>query len=112
MAITDANLCLGRILPEYFPKIFGDSEDQPLDKAGSSAAFDKLTEEINEFNAGVKAGIYILAITGLKGKNFEGVTGEKEKREKKKRKEGGRRGNCSKTEGKYSYFVSMFNTGP
>jgi len=54
LAITDANLCLGRILPEYFPKIFGDSEDQPLDKAGSSAAFDKLTEEINEFNAGVK----------------------------------------------------------
>jgi len=50
LAITDANLCLGRILPEYFPKIFGKSEDQPLDRAGSVAAFDKLTVEINEFD--------------------------------------------------------------
>ena len=31
LAITDANLILGRILPEYFPKIFGPSEDEPLD---------------------------------------------------------------------------------
>ena len=31
LTITDANLLLGRLLPEYFPKIFGPSEDQPLD---------------------------------------------------------------------------------
>ena len=30
-ATTDANLVLGRILPEFFPKIFGKTEDQPLD---------------------------------------------------------------------------------
>lgn len=28
LAITDANLLLGRLLPEYFPKIFGETEDQ------------------------------------------------------------------------------------
>ena len=50
LAITDANLCLGRILPEYFPKIFGPSESEPLDKAGTLAAFDALTAEINEFD--------------------------------------------------------------
>ena len=50
LAITDANLCLGRILPEYFPKIFGPTEDQPLDRAGSIAAFENLTKEINEFD--------------------------------------------------------------
>ena len=51
LAITDANLCLGRILPEYFPKIFGPTEDQPLDRAGSIAAFEKLTKDINEFDS-------------------------------------------------------------
>merc|ERR1719392_18559 len=50
LAITDANLCLGRILPEYFPKIFGPTEDQPLDRAGSIAAFETLTSEINNFD--------------------------------------------------------------
>ena len=32
IALTDANLVLGRILPEYFPHIFGKNESEPLDK--------------------------------------------------------------------------------
>ena len=32
LAVTDANLVLGRILPEYFPHIFGPDEKMPLDK--------------------------------------------------------------------------------
>ncbi|KFV64783.1 5-oxoprolinase, partial [Dryobates pubescens] len=31
LTVTDANLCLGRLLPEFFPRIFGPGEDQPLD---------------------------------------------------------------------------------
>jgi len=50
LAITDANLCLGRIIPSYFPNIFGKTEDQPLDKSATLAAFDKLTDEIYHFN--------------------------------------------------------------
>ncbi|XP_026467050.1 5-oxoprolinase-like [Ctenocephalides felis] len=49
LTITDANLVLGRILPEYFPKIFGPDENLPLDKDASLAAFQKLTNEINEY---------------------------------------------------------------
>ncbi|XP_068721716.1 5-oxoprolinase-like isoform X1 [Montipora capricornis] len=49
LAVTDANLVLGRILPEFFPKIFGKTEDLPLDFDGSWAAFKKLTEEVNKF---------------------------------------------------------------
>ena len=48
LAITDANLLLGRILPEYFPKIFGPNEDQSLDKDGSVKAFEKLGKLVNE----------------------------------------------------------------
>merc|ERR1719474_2388715 len=51
LAITDANLCLGRIIPKYFPKIFGPTENEPLDKDGSIAAFEKLTKDINDFDS-------------------------------------------------------------
>ncbi len=47
LAITDANLVLGRLQPDNFPKIFGPNEDQPLDLEASRQAFAELTEEIN-----------------------------------------------------------------
>lgn len=46
LTVTDANLCLGRLLPEYFPKIFGPTEDQPLDKDTTISAFETLTQEV------------------------------------------------------------------
>ena len=49
LTVTDANLCLGRILPKYFPKIFGPQKNQPLDKDSTIHSFNQLTQEINEF---------------------------------------------------------------
>ncbi|CAB0043698.1 unnamed protein product [Trichogramma brassicae] len=49
LAVTDANLLLGRLLPEYFPKIFGPNENQPLDKDITYQAFCKLAKEVNDF---------------------------------------------------------------
>lgn len=49
LAITDANLVLGRIKPELFPNIFGESADLPLDREGAVEAMQKLTAEINEY---------------------------------------------------------------
>ncbi|XP_033333786.2 5-oxoprolinase [Megalopta genalis] len=51
LAVTDANLALGRLLPEYFPKIFGPRENEPLDKSRTMEAFETLTGRINEFLA-------------------------------------------------------------
>ncbi|XP_076111400.1 5-oxoprolinase-like isoform X2 [Mytilus galloprovincialis] len=51
LTITDANLCLNRLLPDHFPKIFGKTQDQPLDTKTTMAAFDKLTKEVNAFLA-------------------------------------------------------------
>ena len=48
LTITDANLFLGRLLPDFFPKIFGKTEDQPLDVEASRSAFDTLRTQINE----------------------------------------------------------------
>ncbi|RMX63494.1 hypothetical protein DD238_006798 [Peronospora effusa] len=51
LSVTDANLVTGRILPEFFPKIFGANEDEPLDVAGSKQAFEDLTKKINASSA-------------------------------------------------------------
>ncbi|EXJ93815.1 5-oxoprolinase (ATP-hydrolysing) [Capronia coronata CBS 617.96] len=48
LTVTDANLVLGRIRPEFFPSIFGPNEDLPLDIMASKALFEKLAAEINE----------------------------------------------------------------
>ncbi|KAF2862235.1 5-oxoprolinase [Piedraia hortae CBS 480.64] len=48
LTITDANLFLGRLLPEFFPKIFGKNEDQGLDASASQKLFEELTERINK----------------------------------------------------------------
>jgi 5-oxoprolinase (ATP-hydrolysing) len=48
LAVTDANLILGRLIPEFFPKIFGKSEKEPLDVQASKTLFEKVAAEINE----------------------------------------------------------------
>jgi len=47
LAITDANLLLGYVIPDYFPSIFGPSEDQPLDVDATREKFKKLAVQIN-----------------------------------------------------------------
>ena len=52
LTITDANLFLGRLLPDFFPKIFGKNEDEGLDAEASEALFKELAKQINEEVAG------------------------------------------------------------
>ncbi|KAF7725319.1 hypothetical protein EC973_009658 [Apophysomyces ossiformis] len=47
LAVSDANLFLGRLLPEYFPKIFGENENEALDVEIVRQKFTSLAEEIN-----------------------------------------------------------------
>lgn len=47
LTVTDANLFLGRLLPEYFPSIFGPDENEPLDYDATARAFIELTMKIN-----------------------------------------------------------------
>lgn len=48
LTVTDANLFLGRLLPEFFPKIFGSNHDEPLDYEITATKFHELTEVINK----------------------------------------------------------------
>ncbi|KAL1875938.1 hypothetical protein VTK73DRAFT_9722 [Phialemonium thermophilum] len=44
--VTDANLFLGRLLPDFFPKIFGKNEDEGLDLEASRRVLQELADQI------------------------------------------------------------------
>lgn len=49
LTVTDANLALGRLLPSFFPQIFGPGENEPLSLDDTMKRFHELTPEINHF---------------------------------------------------------------
>jgi 5-oxoprolinase (ATP-hydrolysing) len=48
LAVTDANVMVGKLLPDRFPKIFGPNRDQPLDAETVKKAFIELAIEIGD----------------------------------------------------------------
>ncbi|MCP5283322.1 MAG: hydantoinase B/oxoprolinase family protein [Burkholderiaceae bacterium] len=46
LATTDANVLLGRIQPDWFPRVFGPGADEPLDRDGVAARFTALAAEV------------------------------------------------------------------
>ena len=58
--MTDANLVLGRLSPDHFPKIFGPHENEGLDYEVSRKAFEELTNTVN--NDLKKSGGKILSV--------------------------------------------------
>lgn len=49
LTVTDANLFLNRLVPEYFPNIFGPEENLPLDKEATWIKFKEMEVEINQY---------------------------------------------------------------
>ena len=52
LAVTDANVMVGKLIPDFFPKIFGPGQDQALDADAVRTAFGKLAGEIGDGRAG------------------------------------------------------------
>jgi 5-oxoprolinase (ATP-hydrolysing) len=48
LAVTDANVMLGKLQPDFFPAIFGPAQDQPLDIAVVRQKFEALAAEIDD----------------------------------------------------------------
>lgn len=46
LTVTDCNILLGKIQPEYFPHVFGPNADQPLDKEFVRQKFSEMATEI------------------------------------------------------------------
>ena len=48
LAVTDINLCLGKIQADFFPSIFGPEQNLPLDKTNSLQAFADIANNIDD----------------------------------------------------------------
>ncbi|AMN40866.1 hydantoinase B/oxoprolinase family protein [Rhodoplanes sp. Z2-YC6860] len=48
LAVTDANVLVGKLMPDFFPKIFGPEQNQPLDADEVKRAFTELAKEVGE----------------------------------------------------------------
>ncbi|BAT59913.1 acetophenone carboxylase gamma subunit [Variibacter gotjawalensis] len=48
LAVTDANVMLGKLIPDFFPKIFGPKQDEPLDAKAVRSAFEALAKEVGD----------------------------------------------------------------
>jgi 5-oxoprolinase (ATP-hydrolysing) len=48
LTVTDANLMTGKLIPEFFPKIFGPWRNLPLDAEAVRAAFEKLSADVGD----------------------------------------------------------------
>ncbi len=46
LAVTDANVLVGKLIPDFFPKIFGPGQNQPLDAEAVKKAFAELANEV------------------------------------------------------------------
>jgi 5-oxoprolinase (ATP-hydrolysing) len=48
LAVTDANVMVGKLIPDFFPKIFGPHQNQPLDGGAVCEAFAALAKDIGD----------------------------------------------------------------
>jgi 5-oxoprolinase (ATP-hydrolysing) len=48
LAVTDANVMVGKLIPEFFPQIFGPQQNLPLDAAAVRSAFAALSKRIGD----------------------------------------------------------------
>jgi len=65
LALTDANLLLGKIHPSHFPRIFGESGREPLDLASVQRAFDELAARIGKSPQQVAEGFVRIAVANM-----------------------------------------------
>src|SRR5207237_290812 len=48
LAVTDANVMVGKLIPEFFPRIFGPQQNLPLDADAVRDAFSTLAKKIGD----------------------------------------------------------------
>ncbi|ARP97444.1 hydantoinase B/oxoprolinase family protein [Bordetella genomosp. 13] len=48
LAVTDCNVLLGKIQPDFFPRVFGPQADQPLDRDAAAQRFAAMAQEVRE----------------------------------------------------------------
>ena len=62
LAVTDANVMLGKVQPRYFPKVFGPNADKPLSLEAVQSAFNELAAKTGRSAEGVAEGFINIAV--------------------------------------------------
>ena len=65
LTVTDANVLLGKLQPELFPKVFGPTQDQPLDSDIVRKKFEALAREIGKPAEAVAEGFLTVAVENM-----------------------------------------------
>ncbi|WBY02581.1 hydantoinase B/oxoprolinase family protein [Ramlibacter tataouinensis] len=62
LAVTDANVMVGKIQPRYFPQVFGHGADEPLSHAAAAEKFAQLAATIGRSAEDVAEGFIAIAV--------------------------------------------------
>ena len=65
LAVTDANVMAGKLMPDFFPKIFGPAQDQPLDEAAVRHAFNNLAQKVGKPPEDIADGFIKIAVENM-----------------------------------------------
>jgi len=65
LAVTDANVMVGKLQPEFFPSIFGPNQNEQLDTATVKQKFSKLSHEVGTSPEEVADGFLKIAVENM-----------------------------------------------
>jgi 5-oxoprolinase (ATP-hydrolysing) len=65
LTVTDCNLSLGRIQPQFFPAIFGPSGDQPIDRLATESQLSPIAEATGRSREEVAEGFVRIAVENM-----------------------------------------------
>jgi 5-oxoprolinase (ATP-hydrolysing) len=65
LAVTDANVMVGKLRPEFFPAIFGPNADRPLDTEATRAKFAALAAEVGKGPEELADGFLKIAVQNM-----------------------------------------------
>jgi 5-oxoprolinase (ATP-hydrolysing) len=65
LTVTDANVMTGKLLPDFFPKIFGPAQNAPLDVEAVRTAFAALSKEVGKSPEEVADGLIRIAVENM-----------------------------------------------
>ncbi len=65
LTVTDANVMVGKLVPEFFPKIFGPTQQEPLDDRAVGEAFAELAKQVGRVREEIADGFIKIAVENM-----------------------------------------------
>jgi 5-oxoprolinase (ATP-hydrolysing) len=65
LAVTDANVMAGKLMPDFFPKIFGPHQNEPLDAEAVTRAFGELSTQVGKSPEEIADGFIKIAVENM-----------------------------------------------